>query len=239
MPKAAMGTAHCNQRGNRRVRLAGPPRNYRRTARRQEEHRTHYDGRIDRDRKRAGFHRRFKRPSVSRLRFKDRQGTLGDEAGLQRAVCADHLRREKRQAVRGRDRGGRRRNHRSESGQHGIPVRFRVTLGGHGRLAMGCAAFAAALGDVGGHDDGHDAPVGVTHAAPVRCRSRDDPRKDRQRGRFMRSRRAIYMVWTMFSLWGNCAAACACGSPASLVDDGNHQSHGWGCRCCSSRGCIS
>ena len=58
----------------------------------------------------------------------DRQGTVGDEARLQRALGADHVSGQERQAVRGRERVGRRSDYRSESQQHRIAVRVRTSL---------------------------------------------------------------------------------------------------------------
>ena len=56
---------------------------------------------------------------------------------------------------------------------------------------MGCTASAAAVGDVGGHDGGHDAAVRLTHAAAVRRRRATIRSKQRQRAIFTRSRPGI------------------------------------------------
>ncbi len=104
--------------------------------------------------------------------------------------------------------------------------------------AMGCTASAAALGNVGGHDDRNDAPVCLTDVAAVRLR------RATIRTRIGSAPAVCARGWLSHGLGrvqsgSNRASAIACGVPACFADDGNHQSRGRWRRSCSSQACIS
>src|SRR5215813_8520026 len=99
--------------------------------------------------------------------------------------------------------------------------------------AMGYAAFAAAMGDVGGHDDWHDAPVCLAYAAPLwRDRAAINIRIRRAMDLCIRGGVSDHL--DRVQPGGNRTSAGPCGSHACFADDGNQQPYGR-CRIAAGR----
>src|SRR5262245_58240202 len=92
--------------------------------------------------------------------------------------------------------------------------------------AMGFLAFAPTLGDVGGHDDGHDAPVCFTYATSVRHRRAARPSKMPCAADF-RTRCRLSHRMDGVQPGSNRTSACACANVVCFANDGDHQPKRW------------
>ena len=84
-------------------------------------------------------------------------------------------------------------------------------------------ASAAALGDVGGDDDRHDAAVRLAAVCCCTGPPRDEPRGGTAGHQIYALAAGYLVVWMAVQSRGNRAAACSCVALDRLADDGGDE----------------